>query len=58
VPLELIKGVKICKRLMPNMKKILWKKAIDGKKYFRLTGEFVNFDRAEIQMSGPWNIIT
>ena len=33
---------------MPNMKKILWKEQDPhGKKYYWLTGEFVNFDKGK-----------
>jgi 5'-nucleotidase len=46
VPLELIKGVKICKQAYAKYEEdFIERSDPNGKKYFWLTGEFVNFDK-------------
>jgi 5'-nucleotidase len=46
VPIELIKGVKICKQAYAKYEEdFLERSDPTGKKYFWLTGEFVNFDK-------------
>lgn len=48
VPLELIKGIKVCKQAYAKYKEE-FSERIDphGKKYYWLTGEFINFDKAK-----------
>ena len=46
VPVELIKGVKICKQAYAKYEEdFIERNDPNGKKYFWLTGEFVNFDK-------------
>ena len=46
VPVELIKGVKICKQAYAKYEEdFIERSDPNGKKYFWLTGEFVNFDK-------------
>jgi 5'-nucleotidase len=46
VPIELIKGVKICKQAYAKYEEdFIERSDPNGKKYFWLTGEFVNFDK-------------
>jgi 5'-nucleotidase len=46
VPLELIKGVRICKQAYAKYEEDFVERSDpNGKKYFWLTGEFVNFDK-------------
>jgi 5'-nucleotidase len=46
VPIELIKGVKICKQAYAKYEEDFVERSDpNGKKYFWLTGEFVNFDK-------------
>ena len=48
VPLELMKGIKVCKQAYAKYDED-FDERLDphGKKYFWLTGEFVNFDTSE-----------
>ena len=46
VPIELIKGVKICRQAYAKYEEdFVERNDPNGKKYFWLTGEFVNFDK-------------
>ena len=46
VPAELIKGIKICKQAYAKYEEdFVERNDPNGKKYFWLTGEFVNFDK-------------
>ncbi|MDP4214124.1 MAG: 5'/3'-nucleotidase SurE [Bacteroidota bacterium] len=48
VPAELIKGIKICKQAYAKYEEdFIERNDPTGKKYFWLTGEFVNFDRGK-----------
>ena len=48
VPLELIKGVKVCKQAYAKYKEEFAERLDPhGKKYYWLTGEFINFDKAK-----------
>lgn len=48
VPVELIKGIKICKQAYAKYEEdFVERNDPNGKKYFWLTGEFVNFDKGK-----------
>ena len=48
IPLDLIKGVKICKQAYAKYEEDFEeRKDPHGKKYYWLTGEFINFDKSK-----------